>query len=136
MFKRKDDDDISLSDARERMRRLLSAQPADVTTTCTEPRTQPDTRVVRGTGMHRQSQAAESELPTPPTRRDVLAALSNLLALCRAVGVNERKDVAEIETGLLAVFNDATACIVPSASDAATLPKSRRLSEQFESDVN
>lgn len=147
MFKHNDDDEISLSDARTRMRRLLGARPADVTTTCTEPGEHKDRRVVKG--IRRAEDAAswrmtaevreridkvqiDDPMPTP-TRRDVLAAISDTLALCRAVGASGSKDVAEIEIGLRAVFDEACrGPIVPASS----LPQSRRLSERFESDVN
>lgn len=111
-----------LQDARERMRELLiregvQVESADVTTTCVEPGTRP-LRVVRGgRSAHAVLDALVPDLPELPMRRDVLAALSDLLVMCRAARAAGEQETADIEAGLLAVFNAATGRVVSEQAD-------------------
>lgn len=68
--------DISLSEAQERMRRLLGTKPADVTTTCVEPGTTPR-RVI----------PALSSRPvlSLPTRQSIIAELDRLSQLASSI---------------------------------------------------
>lgn len=99
-------DEISLSDARERMLKVIKretgkeASRADIEATCIEPGKVP-IRVVRGF----RSQKAQNQVMRPseqepttddltaafdssnqPTRQDALAALSDVRVKCRAIG--------------------------------------------------
>lgn len=69
--------DISLSEAQERMRRLLGTQPADVTTTCVEI----------GTTPRRVIPALSSRPVLPfPTRQSIVAELDRLSQLATSIG--------------------------------------------------
>lgn len=69
--------DISLSEAQERMRRLLGTKPADVTTTCVEIGKTPQ-RVI-------PSLNSRPVLP-PPTRQSIVAELDRLSQLATSIG--------------------------------------------------
>lgn len=70
--------DISLSEAQERMRRLLGTKPADVTTTCVEI----------GTATPRRVIPALSSRPvlSLPTRQSIVAELDRLSQLATSIG--------------------------------------------------
>lgn len=85
--------DISLSEAQERMRRLLGTRPADVTTTCVEIGTTPRRTIpsLRGELVYFPTPLptpSPTSLPVPPvpTRQSIVAELDHLSQLATSIG--------------------------------------------------